>query len=689
MKQFLSCLMVLVLGLATWIFEPAPTLSQSLAGVHPIGTSYFEKPTARIFFDEISSYDHDPVYTPDLYGANDTAPTITFKALFEGQSYSRNPSQDCRGATPLGCVIGKLNNPLTLSNDLRVRGAEIVSNSELSRGRGLGTQENAAYGILFDKDVTSVGVTIVGFDAVGSTAIKVFDRAGNLLGQTTNSKTGTEFVGFATNNNEDKIAGLQVSMIGPEEEGYLIGDITFVQKAYKPTVKLPKGAHAVEASHFKQSTAQINFDEVPIASYEPIYTPNIYGANNSAPTLTFRNLFAGQSYSRKTVQDCQGALPLGCIIGQSSNPLSPSDDLRVRGGEVIENSDLSKGRGLGTQQNAAYGIFFDKDVASVGLTVGPFDTKDNTAIKVFDRTGKLLGQATNQQTGYQFFGFATDDGEDKIAGVQVSAIAPDNGYYIGDIAFVQKGYTPTNRPPVVEVSIPGQKATENKAFNFTLPANTFIDPDGDALTLSASLANSNPLPSWLTFNPTTRQFSGTPPKGSRGSLAIAVTATDPKGSSVSTTFTLTIEPAPACEAPSILNPANNHCYSLTDVLTWPKAREAARNAGGYLATINDEGEQNWLINTFDSQTVPGNPPSFWIGFTDVNSPGKYQWVNGEPVTYTNWNTLWGEPNNHENLNEHYADFCVRVGFLCPQVGVWNDRPDGWPQLKGIIEIEQP
>lgn len=533
--------MVLVLSLATWIVEPAPAHSQSLNGIHTVAVSDFDKSTATIAFDEVSSYAYDPVYTPDLSGLNDTAPTLTFKAMFEGQSYSRNPAQDCRGAIALGCIIGSPNSPLTLSSDLRTRGAEIVSNPDLSNGRGLGTQQNAAYSIFFDKDVASVGLTVAGFDAVGSTAIKVFDRAGNLLGQASNSQTGKEFFGFATDNNEDKIAGVQVSMVAPEDLGYFIGDVTFVQKAYKPTVKMPKGVHPVEASEFALSTGYITFDEVSNGSYEPVYKPNVYGANNTAPTLTFRNLFAGQSYSRKAVQDCQGALSLGCIIGQPSNPLSPLDDLRARGGEVIENSNLSKGRGLGTQQNAAYGILFDKDVASVGLTVGPFDRKDSTAIKLFDRAGNLLGEETNNQIGNEFFGFATDDGSDKIAGVQVSMVAPEeDGYFIGDISFIQKAYIPSNQPPVAG-TIPEQMARDSEEFNFTVPANTFTDPDGDdnLLSFTATLEDGSPLPSWLTFNANSKTFAGTPGYSDGGTLKVKVTASDGQDSAAAT-FDLTV-----------------------------------------------------------------------------------------------------------------------------------------------------
>ena len=141
-----------------------------------------------------------------------------------------------------------------------------------------------------------------------------------------------------------------------------------------------------------------------------------------------------------------------------------------------------------------------------------------------------------------------------------------------------------------------------------------------------------------------------------------------------------------CDGSYILNPTNNHCYGLTDVLTWPDARTAAREAGGDLVALNDEAEQTWVLETFGDRVGGGNAPSFWIGFTDIDTPGTYGWVSGEPVTFENWNTLWDEPNNHDNKDEYFTDLCAEVGFLCPEVGVWNDRPDVWPKLKGIVEI---
>ncbi|MEI7171630.1 putative Ig domain-containing protein [Pectobacterium parmentieri] len=111
--------------------------------------------------------------------------------------------------------------------------------------------------------------------------------------------------------------------------------------------------------------------------------------------------------------------------------------------------------------------------------------------------------------------------------------------------------TNVNDVPVVGTPIPAQSIAQDGSLNFTVPAGTFIDPDGDTLTLSATLANGSPLPGWITFNPTTGTFSGTPGNGDIGNLSIKVTAND-GDASISTTFSLTV--TPANQAPVVSTP---------------------------------------------------------------------------------------------------------------------------------------
>ena len=97
--------------------------------------------------------------------------------------------------------------------------------------------------------------------------------------------------------------------------------------------------------------------------------------------------------------------------------------------------------------------------------------------------------------------------------------------------------------------IADQRAALNAPFTFQVPADTFADIDtDDTLTLSATLANGSPLPAWLHFDPATRTFSGNAPAGSP-SIDVKVTATDLAGASVSDTFALAVNQAPAFGPP--------------------------------------------------------------------------------------------------------------------------------------------
>jgi VCBS repeat-containing protein len=97
----------------------------------------------------------------------------------------------------------------------------------------------------------------------------------------------------------------------------------------------------------------------------------------------------------------------------------------------------------------------------------------------------------------------------------------------------------SNDAPVVAVAIADQTATEGEAFSFAIPAGTFTDVDSSTLTLSAALANGAALPSWLSFNPATRAFTGTPGNADAGMLDVRVTASD-GSASTSDVFSLVI-----------------------------------------------------------------------------------------------------------------------------------------------------
>lgn len=93
----------------------------------------------------------------------------------------------------------------------------------------------------------------------------------------------------------------------------------------------------------------------------------------------------------------------------------------------------------------------------------------------------------------------------------------------------------TNFIPYLKNQIANQTDTVGHLFNFTVPDSTFVDDDGNnTLTYSSG----STLPAWLSFNPATRTFYGTPT--AIGTFSLKVNATDTANATASCTFNLNV-----------------------------------------------------------------------------------------------------------------------------------------------------
>lgn len=95
-----------------------------------------------------------------------------------------------------------------------------------------------------------------------------------------------------------------------------------------------------------------------------------------------------------------------------------------------------------------------------------------------------------------------------------------------------------NRTPTLVTALADQAAAQGANFSYTVPSGAFTDPDGDTLAYSATLADGTALPSWLTFNASTRTFSGTP--SALGTVSVKVTAKDGGNLSATDIFDITV-----------------------------------------------------------------------------------------------------------------------------------------------------
>ena len=217
-----------------------------------------------------------------------------------------------------------------------------------------------------------------------------------------------------------------------------------------------------------------------------------------------------------------------------------------------------------------------------------------------------------------------------------------------------------NDAPQIDAAIAAYTGENGKPLQYRIPANAFKDIDkDDTLTLSAKLENGEPLPSWLTFDEKTGQFSGTPPSAhTANTWRIAVTATDNAGAQVSQTFSL-----------------------ITTA--------AATNI------IQGTGKESIIQGTSGNDTI-------YVGDNPLQG-GHYKEVygnDGDDVIYSGSgrdhihggagnDILYAGTIEHDGLYGGYGDDIYRIGADFREVSIENydlDQYDWRPQRRDIIEF---
>ena len=183
---------------------------------------------------------------------------------------------------------------------------------------------------------------------------------------------------------------------------------------------------------------------------------------------------------------------------------------------------------------------------------------------------------------------------------------------------------PVNDAPVLLAPLPDRTSAEDTAFSFTLPAGTFGDVDGDALTFTAALTGGDPLPGWLTFDGSV--FAATPPQDFNGSLDITVTAGDGEYAAQGG-FTLTV--TPVNDAPVLIAGLSDRVFAedtpVAFALETGKFADVDGDALSFTATLaNGDPLPGWLA--FDGTGFSGTPPQDYNGAFEVlvtASDGEY------------------------------------------------------------------
>jgi VCBS repeat-containing protein len=194
-------------------------------------------------------------------------------------------------------------------------------------------------------------------------------------------------------------------------------------------------------------------------------------------------------------------------------------------------------------------------------------------------------------------------------------------------ATVTMTITGTNDAPVLALQTAAQTATQGAAFTLVLPAGTFSDVDAsDGLSWSASLANGNPLPSWLVFNAATRTFSGTPGSNDVGAFTLRVTATDPVGASATESFALTVQSG-STQGQTFIGTSGNDIMNGTpydDILDGRAGNDILNGGAGKDIMTGGTGSDK-LSGEAGDDTLGFSVDAIWTGShraVNVGSPGN-------------------------------------------------------------------
>ncbi|MFK4539623.1 VCBS repeat-containing protein [Bradyrhizobium ottawaense] len=283
------------------------------------------------------------------------------------------------------------------------------------------------------------------------------------------------------------------------------------------------------------------------------------------------------------------------------------------------------------------------------------DTKAVTAVS-FGSTSGTLGSALNGAHGNLVlnasgaFTYTVNETDSAVQALRLSTntLTDVFSYAMRDAAGATSSTTLTitihgaDDAPVLAIQTGNQTATVGSPFSLTLPAGTFTDVDsGDSLTYAATSADGSPLPSWLTFNGSTRTFGGTPTSANVGTLSVKTTATDLGGLSSSETFNVTVSTAPTTvslfsnsDTPATLSDPDTSQVNLgvrfsssaAGTITGIKYYKSANDTGTHTASLWSSTGTLLASATFTNETASGwqtvtfsSPVSISAGTTYVAS----------------------------------------------------------------------
>ena len=135
---------------------------------------------------------------------------------------------------------------------------------------------------------------------------------------------------------------------------------------------------------------------------------------------------------------------------------------------------------------------------------------------------------------------------------------------------------------------------------------------------------------------------------------------------------------------------NGHYYLVVDdPMYWSEAKTACEDRGGHLITITSKDEQKFVRKLVEES---GTSKHYWLGATDNDDEGIWEWVTGEEMEYTHW--CRHQPNNNSDddpMGQDYMELQVTRGDQGDsEYMTWNDICEsGVSHVNGESHEEAP
>src|SRR5262249_14172857 len=110
----------------------------------------------------------------------------------------------------------------------------------------------------------------------------------------------------------------------------------------------------------------------------------------------------------------------------------------------------------------------------------------------------------------------------------------------------------------------------------------------------------------------------------------------------------------------------NRYQFFPETLTWKEARAQCVKVGGHLA-VATSAKENALLTKL---VLDAGRREAWIGGTDEQVEGRWEWINGATFTYKNWYAF--QPNNKNNAEHYLLLYAVQGGRWCDQPNNFTD-----------------